>query len=108
VTFDLHEVQKPLGDLYSSIYADIKRDFGGDDYCKDFGQFCVVRSDDAVGRVKNRVRRHIIKKGNRFASMDLVVFSVGHEISISRGKLGHQDLRKFRKFFVSSEDDNED
>jgi hypothetical protein len=98
----------PLGDLYTSIYADIKREFGGDDYCKDFGQFCIVRSEDSVAKVKNRVRTHIVKKSNRFASMDLVVFSVGHEISISCGKLGHQDLRKFRKFFVAGEDENED
>jgi hypothetical protein len=101
VTFDIHRAPSPPGNLYSDIYRGIRRKFGGKHFCKDFGQFCLVRSDESVDTVKERAKAVIDRLGNFFAARDIVVFSVGDEISISRGR--HDDeLRDFRRFFVAA------
>ncbi len=102
VTFDLHDAPQPPGNVYSGIYKDISDRFGSEYFCKDFGQFCLVRTEHGVQEVKNAVKVIIDKKSNQFSSMDLVVFSLGGEISISRGRRD-EDLKEFRKFFLAVE-----
>jgi broad specificity phosphatase PhoE len=101
VTFDIHGAPSPPGNLYSSIYRGIRQRFGGRHFCKDFGQFCLVRSDESVDTVKERAKAVIDRLGNFFAARDIVVFSVGGEISISRGRCD-DELRDFRRFFVAA------
>ena len=98
VTFDLEKPPNPPGNLYTDIYRDIRRFFGDGDYCKDFGQFCCVRSDLPVQAVKDGVRDIINRKSNHFRSSQVVVFSVGEQISITRG-YKEEELRHFVKFF---------
>jgi hypothetical protein len=94
-------LQAPPGNLYSDIYRDLRARFGEDDVCKDFGQFCLVRSNEPVQTIKEQAKAIIDRQGNLFAARDIVVFSVGEEISISRGR--HDDeLREFRRFFVAA------
>lgn len=102
VTFDLHGAPQPPGDLYSSIYRDIKNRFGEQSFSRDFGGFCLVKSENTVQAVKNAVKSIIDRKSNHFSSMDLVVFSVGDQISISRG-MKDDDLKDFRKFFTQAD-----
>ncbi|WP_431266913.1 hypothetical protein [Dankookia sp. P2] len=106
VTFDLHGARQPPGNLYTDIYSDIRKQFQAVNYCKDFGQICLVRSDEDVAVVKNRVKAIIDRYGNQFSSRDIVVFSVGEEISISRGTKD-EELRKFRQFFRNSRNASE-
>lgn len=101
VTFDLHRAPSPPGGLYADIYRGIKRRFGGKNFCKDFGQFCLVRSHETVDTVKDGVKAIIDRMSNRFSSRDIVVFSLGREISISRGRC-EAELRDFRRFFLTS------
>lgn len=101
VTFDLHRAPSPPGNLYSDIYHGIQNEFGRENFCRAFGQFCVVRSDDEVAKVKQRTMAIIKRNSNMFPSFRIVVFSVGNEISISRGNRDG-DLRDFRRFFVAS------
>ncbi len=106
VSFTLHGVaETPPGDLYTSIYRDIENTF--DEYCKDFLQFCLVRSENSVQEVKNTVRQIVLQRSNRFQSADVVAFSLGEEISISRGRQGDEDLRDFRRFFVGRDNSRE-
>ena len=100
VTFDLQGAQQPPGNLYTDIYRDIEAAFGKSNFCKDFGQFCVVRSASPVGVVKNRVTSIINRKSNQFSSRNVVVFSVGRKIAISRGAINTGALGFFRRFFV--------
>ena len=101
VSFDIHGAPSPPGNLYPGIYHDIQGRFGGQHFCKDFGQFCLVRSDMPVGSVKDSVKSVIDQRGNSFTSRDIVVLSVGDEISISRGRRDDA-LRDFRRFFVEA------
>ena len=101
VTFDIHGAPSPPGNLYSSIYRGIQQRFGGNHFCKDFGQFCLVRSDESVDTVKEQAKAVIDRLGNFFAARDIVVFSVGSDISISRGRRDGE-LRDFRRFFVAA------
>lgn len=101
VTFDIHGAPSPPGNLYSDIYRDFRARFGEEDVCKDFGQVCLVRSDESMQTVKEQAKAIIDRQGNLFSARDIVVFSVGDEISISRGR--HDDeLREFRRFFVAA------
>jgi hypothetical protein len=99
ITFDLHGAEQPPGNLYAEIYRSIENHFGDVNFCKDFGQFCLVRSDGPASKVKEAARLAVDKKSNQFKARDIVVFSLGDEISISRGRKD-DDLREFRKFFV--------
>jgi len=101
VTFDIHGAPSPPGNLYYEIYRGIQQRFGGEHFCKDFGQFCLVRSDEPVEIVKERAKTIIDRLGNFFSARDIVVFSVGDEISISRGRRD-DELRDFRRFFVAA------
>jgi HJR/Mrr/RecB family endonuclease len=100
VTFDLQGAQQPPGSLYTDICREIEATFGKKHFCRAFGQFCVVRSASPVGVVKNIVRGIINKKSNQFSSRDVVVFSVGRKIAISRGPINTGALGSFRRFFV--------
>lgn len=101
VNFDLHGAPQPPGNLYSEIYHGIRQRFGATNVCKDFGQICLIRSDETVGTVRNWIKAIIDRMSNHFSTRDIVVFSVGGDISISRGR--HDDeLREFRRFFVTS------
>jgi hypothetical protein len=101
VTFDLHGAAQPPGNLYGDIYQEIEKAFGKERFCKDFGQFCLVKSADPVNVVKNRVSAIIDRKANQFNSRDIVVFLLGDQISISRGH-NYDGLREFRRFFVKA------
>ncbi len=70
-------------------------------FCKDFGQCRLVRGDESIDIVKERAKAIIDRLGNSFAARDIVVFSVGDDISISRGRRG-DELRDFRRFFVAA------
>jgi hypothetical protein len=102
ISFDLHGAQQPPGNLYSEIYRGIEEEFGAENFCKAFGQFCIVMSTNSVSEIKNKAKLVIDRKSNSFSARDIVVFSVGDEISISRGHK-EDDLREFRRFFVSPE-----
>ena len=104
VSFDLVKPQSPPEDLYSSIYRDIRKNFGPDNYHKKGFQLCLVRSDLPVAEVKSQIREIILRKSNRFSSMNLVVASLGNKISISRGKSGNDDISELRTFFVDGMD----
>jgi hypothetical protein len=102
VTLDLHGAAQPPGNLYADIYRDIENHFGQANFCRDFGQFCLVKSDDPVSVVKDRAKRIIDQRSNSFSARDVVVFSLGGVISISRG-WHDEELRGFRRFFIQAQ-----
>lgn len=103
VTFDIHGCQPGSG-IYAEIYNDIRSKYGTEDFCKDFGQFCIVRSPDNVAAIRNFVRDRINSKANRYPydSADVVVFLVGDEIAITRNQSDGR-LNDFARFFRSTD-----
>lgn len=102
VTFDIHGCQPGSG-IYYEVYKDLKEGCGQTGFCKDFGLFCIVRTNENVAEIQNFTRDRIRSKANGYLykSADVVVFSVGDKIAITRGedKGGLRDFKDFLRNF---------
>lgn len=103
VTFDIHGGDQG-SNIYTEIYKDIKQKYGREGFCKDFGQFCIVKTAHDVAAIRNFVRDIIRSKSNRYPhdSVDVVVFNVGDKIAITRG-VENGKLNDFARFFRSAD-----
>jgi hypothetical protein len=101
ITFDIHRCAQG-SNIYAELYKDIKEKYGADGYCKDFLQFCIVKTTDDIATIRNFVRDRIGSKANRYPyeSADVFVFTVGDQIAITRGK-DNGKMNDFARFFRS-------
>ncbi|WP_215769430.1 hypothetical protein [Gluconobacter sp. P5E10] len=103
VTFDIHGGDQG-SNIYAEIYKDIRQKYGKEGFCKDFGQFCIIKTTHDVTTIRNFVRDAVKSKSNRYPydSADIVVFTVGDKIAITRG-IENGKLNDFARFFRNAD-----
>lgn len=103
VTFDIHGGEQG-SNIYAEIYKDISKKYGKQGFCKDFGQFCIIKTTHDVTAIRNFVRDVVKAKSNRYPydSADVVVFTVGDKIAITCG-VENGKLNDFARFFRSAD-----